>query len=422
VGLIWSGATPALRRNLLLDLVAACGVGVTTARGGSLLPTVARRQGLDPLGLAVLAAAPFLANLLGVFAGRLGPRTPRHLGVLRSGGAVLLVAVVLAPIPAVLSGVAIGFWLTMSFGSPIQHRLWGIMYPPRERGRLIGVVSTGRTAAAGAAALLGGVLADRVGGMAVVALAGGIGALCAMSAGAIRAPLAADPPPFSARGSWRAFRDRPALRRIGLAQVFYGGGLVAAAPLYALVQVDRLSLSLTEVGTIGILAALASAASCLAWGALADRHGGITPIQIGSVLAFVALVGYAFAPSVAILWLCAILLGLASAAMETGWPNVLAEHTPLEDRAAAAAGLNALTGARGLIMPFLGTALVQAGLIDVTGALLLCAGFTSVGVALYAHLGADGEPRPWRQVYRDASVGRGMRRARALIAGAALRG
>ena len=69
----------ALGRNLALDLLAAVGVGVSMALVTTLLPTVARRGGLEPLGLAALAAAPFIANLLGVFAGRFGPRSPRQL-------------------------------------------------------------------------------------------------------------------------------------------------------------------------------------------------------------------------------------------------------------------------------------------------------------------------------------------------------
>ena len=68
----------------------AVGVGVTLAVVTSLLPTIARRGGLEPIGLAALGAAPFVANLLGAFAGRFGPRTPRGLSVLRGLGAASL--------------------------------------------------------------------------------------------------------------------------------------------------------------------------------------------------------------------------------------------------------------------------------------------------------------------------------------------
>ena len=48
----------ALGRNLGLDLFAAVGVGTTVALVSALLPTIGRRGGLEPIGLAALAAAP----------------------------------------------------------------------------------------------------------------------------------------------------------------------------------------------------------------------------------------------------------------------------------------------------------------------------------------------------------------------------
>jgi MFS family permease len=410
-----------LRRNLSLDLTASVGVGITTALIGSLLPTIARREGLDPVGLAILASAPFLANLLGAFAGRVGPRTARGFGMMRAAGALLLVAMVLMPVPVLLAAVAFGYWLTISLGVPMQHRLWGAMYPARERGRLLGVVATGRTAAAAAAALVGGILADRIGGVGAIAIAGGIGALCALGSSGIRTTLGEGGASYSFRETWSAYQRVPALRRVAWAQVFYGGGLIAAAPLFALVQVDRLSLSLAEVGTIGLVAAVAATVSCFAWGALADRIGGLGVIQVGTILGALSLGFYALAPSIAFLWVAGALVGLANAAVEMGWPTMLAEHTSLEDRAKAAAGLNALTGARGLVAPFVGSLLVQAGLLDVTSVLLLCGAATAIGALLYLGMRRSGEPRPWF-VRADSTAHGGLRRARSLVIGAGLRG
>jgi len=415
-------APGALRRNLVLDVGAAVGVGVTTALVVSLLPTVARRGGLDPVGLALLAAAPFVANLLALFSGRIGPRTPRQLAFTRAAGAMLLLLIVLLPVPLVLTAVSLGFWISISFATPLQQRMWGAMYPARERGRLIGMVQTGKAAAAGAAVLLGGIVADRIGGLAVVALAGLVGAICATAAGGFRAPLAADTPVFSARECWAAFSSRPALRRVGTAQAFFGGGLIAAAPLYALVQVDRLHLSLAAVGVIGIVASVATVVSCLAWGALADRRGGLSAIQLGSILGFVSLIVYAMAPSVGFVLVAAACVGLANASTDVGISSVLGEHTTLEDRAAAMAGFNALTGARGIVAPFLAAILVQTGAVNVTGALLLCALSTGVGMVLYFRLTPAGDTRPWSAVVQQNGVNSGLRRAWALVPSLSLRG
>ena len=77
----------AVGRNLALDTIASIGVGVTVALVTTLLPTIARRGGLEPIGLAALAAAPFIANLLGAFAGQVGPRSRQQLALIRAGGA-----------------------------------------------------------------------------------------------------------------------------------------------------------------------------------------------------------------------------------------------------------------------------------------------------------------------------------------------
>jgi hypothetical protein len=110
------------------------GMGLTTALVWTLLPSIARRQGVDALGLALLIAAPFVANVLSVLAGRVGPHTPRELAILRGAGGLLLLSLVLAPGAPLMAIIAVGFWLTISFGVPLQTRLWGQMYPRERRG------------------------------------------------------------------------------------------------------------------------------------------------------------------------------------------------------------------------------------------------------------------------------------------------
>lgn len=374
-----------LGRNLTLDLVAAIGVGVTGALVGALLPTISRRGGLEPLGLAALAAAPFLANLLGVFAGRFGPRSIGQFSLLRGVGAGVLLALPFIGSPFVLIAIAMVFWLSMSFSSPFQLRLWGVSYPARMRGRVVGFIGSGRAAAAAIAALIGGVLADQLGGPTAVAIAGAVGVGCAVIfLGRRTSTEAAAPPAYSARESIRALRSRPRLNRVVLAQGFYGGGFIAAGPLFALVNVDRLDLSLSDVGIIGVLSAVATTMSFFAWGVVADRLGSLAPMKVGSFIGLLGLLAYALAPSVAIVWLAAVGIGVSGSSIEVGIAAVISEETPLSQRAAAMSGWNAITGARGVIAPFIASTLVQAGVLSVTAALLLCACATAIGVALFA--------------------------------------
>ena len=285
-------------RNLALDVLVAVGMGVTMALISSILPTVARRGGLTPIGLSALAAAPFVANLLGAFAGRFGPRNTAHLGLVRGLGAAALLVLFLVPPAPVVVVVAVVFWLSISFGGPFHLRLWGAMYPARLRGRVVGVLGMGRAAAGALAAFIGGVLADVIGGEQAVAIAGIVGVACAIGYLGLRAAAAEQPRSYSARESIRALRDRPALSRIAVAQGFYGGGLIAASPLFALVHVDRLNLSLADVGVIGILTAVATTVAFPLWGLVADRFGAVAALKTGSAIGLLSLVGYAVAPSV----------------------------------------------------------------------------------------------------------------------------
>ena len=376
----------ALGRNLALDLVAATGVGVTMALITALLPTIARRGGLEPIGLSFLAAAPFVANLLSAFAGRFGPRSSAQMSLLRGAGAASLLLLFVLPTAPVMIAVAFVFWISMSFGGPFHLRLWGAMYPARLVGRMVGFIGMGRAAAGALAAFVGGIVADRLGGPSAVAVAGAVGVVCALAYAGLRSRSAERPPSFSARGSIQALRERPLLGKVALAQGFYGGGLIAAVPLYALVHVDRLDLKLTDVGVIGILAAVSTTVSFPIWGAVADRHGGLWSLRLGSTLGVIGLIGYALAPHVAVLWVMAVGYGAASAAIDVGIASVVSDQTPLASRAAAMAGWNAITGARGIAAAFLMSALLQLGIVDVTSGLLVCAVSSAIGVAMFARV------------------------------------
>ena len=199
----------ALRRNLAFDVVVAMGYGLTVTVALSLIPTIARQAGLDPIGLAVMAAAPFVGNLLSAFAGRIGPQDVRGFAVLRVVSALLLLAVAFAP-SAGLIVIAVGlFHLFLSFGTPFQTRLWGAMYPTRVRARALGVLGTARYAAAGIAAVAVGALADRFGVPLAVSLAGLVGAGFAAAAFALRSGQPLPTRRYSPREAVTTLTTRP---------------------------------------------------------------------------------------------------------------------------------------------------------------------------------------------------------------------
>jgi hypothetical protein len=169
----------ATARNLALDVIGALGVGITGALVSVLLPTIARRGGVDPIGLAALTALPFLANLLSAYAGQIGPRTTLQLALMRVGGAAALLLLVVAPLPPGMLLVVLVFMVSLSFSTPFQLRLWGALYPSRVLGRVLGVLGMSRAAAGAVAALGAGIAADTFGVPAAIAATGILGVGCA---------------------------------------------------------------------------------------------------------------------------------------------------------------------------------------------------------------------------------------------------
>jgi MFS family permease len=379
-------AGSALRRNVSLDLGVALSIGLTTAVAGGLVPTIARQNGLAPIGLALMAAAPFLGNLLSAFAGRYGPQGVRGYGLLRVGGALLLVPVALAPNALLIVAGICAFQLCVSFGSPFQTRIWGAMYPGEVRGRVIGILGTARAATAAAGAMAIGALADQAGVPFAVTLAGFVGAAFALGALGLRSGRPLPTRTFSAHEAVATLTASPRLRRLVLAQGLYGAGTIAAFPLYALVNVDRLHLSLGDVGTIAVVGAAATMVSYTAWGTAGDRLGYAVGLRGGAAFGVLSVALVAVAPNMAVMLLASIAGGLSNAGIDIGIQGAMASHTSLADRAAAMAGWNSLTGVRGMIAAIVASAAIQVGLVDVTTALALCVIPATLGLLVYLDL------------------------------------
>jgi MFS family permease len=397
-----------LRHNLLLDLGASVGIGVTVAMVVTLLPSAARQEGLSPIGLAALASTPFVANLLGAFAGRIGARSVRQLALYRAGGAAALLLMLPFPSPLTMVVVSLLYWLSISLPGPFHVTLWGQLYPAHARGRILSLFGAGKAAASASAALVGGILAVTLGAPVVFAVAGVIGLVFAVAYAGLRASEQPRVVRFTAAESVRVLLAQPVLRRVATAHAFYGAGVVAAVPLFALVHVDRLALSLADVGLIGIVGAASTTLAFPIWGAATDRIGSLTVLRMGTALGLVAVAIYAGAPGIAPLLFAAAALGAGSAAIDTSFVALLSEKTSLDSRAPAMAGWNALSGAWGISAPFAMTFLIQAGILDVRSGLVACVAVASVGIGLYLTAGeAEGQANPVRTAL--TSSWRGLR-------------
>ncbi len=353
---------------------------------GVLLPSVARREGLDSMGLALLAALPFLASLVTLFAGRIGPRTPARMALFRSLGAVGVLLVVIAPQPLFMALAIFGFWMMFALGAPMQQRIWATIYPSRDRGRMLGYVGTARSMAGTAALLAITLLAAASGWVAIVAVVAVIGAICSLAIGRMAAPGIEIDHRFSALESIRSVTDQPMLRQITAAQLLFGGGFVVAPALIAMVHIDRLGLGVDQIALAGLVGYGSTAITFSLWGRLAGRVGALMTISGGAIVGVTAMALFAVAPSLPVVLLATMLLGAAGAAVDTAWPLLIADHAPADRQGEVAAGLNAIMGFRGLLAPFVVMAPIFAGLTDVTGGLLICVVSMTAGAVLFARI------------------------------------
>ena len=401
-----------LRRNLSLDVLASVGIGVTIAMVVSLLPSIAREAGMAPIVLALLAAVPFIANLLSAFGSRLSARSTLQLGLMRVLGAALILLVAFMPTAPVVVLVVFAFWLSLALGGPFHVRLWGQIYPAHARGRVLGLFGSARSAAVAIAAFAGGMLADSIGGFQAVAVMGTIGVVCITGYFGLRSSTNPILPSYTARSSFRVLLSNPVLRRVVVAHSFYGAGVVAAVPLFAMVHVDRLGLSMAQVGFIGVIGALVTTVSYPIWGVMVDRIGSLSALRLGTFLGLLAVVGYTIAPSPILLWVAAAAMGAAGAATDTAIVAILAEETSLEERGPALAGWNGTTGIWGIAAPLTMSLLVGAGILTVSAGLAIAAITTAMGVAMY--LATDSRTAIVKRAVTDSRMAQGLRGLRAM--------
>ncbi len=217
---------------------------------GALLPSVARRRASTRMGLAVFAALPFLTSLLSLLAGRIGPRTPHASAPSVAPWAPpASCSSLVAPQPLFIALAMLGFWLAMvARRAHAAAHLDAASTPRASRGRLLGIVGSGRSLATMAALLAFTLAAARAGWLAIVAVV----AIVGIVAGLAPSRLDAGHRPG----------DRQ-LRRRGVHP--HGPASAHAAPhhrsrssssaaawwplpaLIAMIQVDRLGLSIGDI-------------------------------------------------------------------------------------------------------------------------------------------------------------------------------
>jgi MFS family permease len=383
----WSFAPhldPDVRRNLSYDLGAALGAGLFVALVVNFIGVVARRQGADPLLLAVLTASPFAANTFSVMSGAwIERRRPaRFVAIVQGLGRGVFLLVLVSDSPAAIVALAFLFYLSLALSQPMVLEILQMIYPDRMRGRLMGFVRTVQAGVTALAAPLAGVLMDQFGHRALFAAGAGFGLVGSLLYSRIR-PAGADRlVRFRPSAAFQVLNDDPLYKRLLTVWLVWGLGNIMAQPLYPLVLVDRLRASYGDVGALNLVLAGAGMAGYLLFGLAVDRRGGAGALSASFALSAAMPFVYAFAPDVHWLAIAFVCAGLSVGSMEIAWPSILMRIAPGELRPRYASLLTTLTGLRGLLAPFIGSLLANLTPLGLTGALLVAGALSASGAAL----------------------------------------
>jgi MFS family permease len=393
-----------LRRNFSFEAVGAVGTGLFNALVVNFLPVIARREGADPLLLAVLSSAPYAANSLGVFTGFWMPgehRRVAYVAVLLIVGRVLFLGSLWTTGPIALVAMAFGMYLTLAIASPLQIDIWRGTYPQRLMGRILGYLRVLQTGASAVAAPFGGLLIERFGDGPMLGLGASLGIVTAVVYSRVRSLPVNSSLRFSPAASLHVLIEQPTYRRLVAAWVVWGFGSMMATPLYALVLVDRFQASYADVGLLQLAGALSGLLAYFALGHYLDRKGGFGVTPLGMLVTGVVPLAYLISPGLSFLALPYILLGVGNSAVDLGWQLAIVARVSDEHRLRYIAAHTSITGIRGFIAPFAGALVLSLGYG--LGPVLIISGVLGVvGAVMMARaLGVDlGDPRLLRSLFQ----------------------
>jgi MFS family permease len=391
-----------LRRNFAYDASSALGTGMFNALVVGFLAVIARREGAEPLLLAALAAAPFAANMLSIFSGFWVPgdrHRVNYVAALLVLGRAMFIPAMFTTHPLALLSMAFGAWLMQAMVAPLQVDIWRGSYPQRLRARVLGYLRVIQSAAAIVAAPLGGLLIERLGAGALLSIGSGLGMLGAAGFSQVRTPGALQPQAqrFTPLESLRVLHEQPAYRGLILAWVVWGLGTFMAAPLYALVLVDRFQAGYAEVGVLQLIGAASGLIGYLVLGQYLDRRrgsAGATPL--GFLMVALVPVVYMVAPSLPLLAIAFVLQSLGTSVFDMGWQVALVSRVPDEHRLRYQAAHTSITGVRGVAAPFLGSLIMSLGL-GLNATLLISGALAVLGALIMARTLNVGVRTPTRQ-------------------------
>jgi len=340
------------------DTIIHASLGLAAGLSAAFFAVLATRLGASAWLLALIASAPYLANLLAPFWVTQARRLGTHSLMVGSLGAAAVVLLFLGwtRSPLVFALLVLLYYLFYGIGDPLYVALAEIVYPERT-GSSLGRVQAVFNGVHALANALAGWLMDKVGifiTLAIAAFSTGVAAASYLSF-----PNMSSTDAEGAASPWQILRQDSLIRRMVLALMVAGTGMVMMLPAFPLIEVKQLKLDNTQIGILLAANSLTLVATSWFWG----RRLSETPAHIVNAfrLGLIAIAGmaalYAFGGSFWELLIANILCGIGGSAIAIGW-RLFAINQPVYGTDDLS-GLHLLTcGVRGLYAPALGALLI----------------------------------------------------------------
>jgi MFS family permease len=382
------------RRNMRLEIATAMIYGVFYASVIPFTPVVLRRLGASAEMLAIYNSLLFLGSLLTTFSVIL-TRRRRTMSVLLicwfMARSLFLLCAILANAEWLIALSSL-FWLLEGFVIPAYSLIVQKLYPDTVRGKVMSTVRMGQVCSILAITPLAGWALDRWGHQSLFPLGSVMGILATLTFTRISLHEGEFTPPQT-----RAVSDMLQIVRQDRRFVFHllcfallGMGTMLSAPLYPIVQVDRLQLSYSQVGLLGLVESILWLVSYLFWGRILDRYGGVYVLRLVCLASMFIPGSYIWATSGWLLIPAFIARGVVMAGFELGRINAGIQLAGRGQFIEYAAIQSTVVGVRGIISPLLGVGLLRLGVSD-NGVFALSVLLMGLGWFLYRYVDA---PQP----------------------------
>ena len=393
--------SPSVRRVMRIELSMSLAYGVFYAIIFPFTQVVLRRMGATVDMLAIYTALLFFGSVFTSFSVVL-MRRRRTINIivfcwLLGRSLFLLTAFVTGAVQ--LMAIGIVFWLLEEFAVPAYTRVVQKIYPESGRGKVMSTVQMGRVSTILLVTPLAGWALDHVGYRVLFPIGALFGILATLIFTRIDLEEGELPPRRTKTFSdlWQIIRSDRNYAVYLVSHSLFGMGALLSWPLFPVVQVDRLQLSYSEIGILGLVESITWFLSYPLWGRTIDRRGGLFVIRAICALSIVTPLNYLWAQNLWMLLPSAIARGLGMAGFELGRISAGIQLADPDRVTEYAAIQSTVVGLRGLVTPFVTIGLLRLGASH-SAVFLLSAIFLVIGWVIFGRVEA---PAPGDAGYRE---------------------